>query len=436
MRTVTDPLARHDVEDERVEEERVAERVVHGVWGLLLVVLGGAPVLYALVARRPYTSAASPLVGAAGSTLTDPVRTLIAVLVTGTAVMVIVLALPVARLPRRGWTAVLGALGLGAATALSALAHRSPLGVGHLALPLMALAMALFPRPSRRWFERSFTLVLRVIVWGSLLAAAAFPGWAVQQGYDSSFVGLGSRLAGLTPHANALGPLAVVLVVLEWRRHPRHHLALAVAGAALFWTQSKTSWAALAVLVAVVAARRLRRETPERTMLPVLVVAMVVGGSAWFALGLAAEGQDTFREDERAESFTGRTSIWEVTLEVWQDDPLLGYGTNLWDDDMDRRYRYRVGFPPGHAHNQLIHTLGESGLAGAVPLVLLLIALGALARRADGPTNGVAGALFLVLVAQAFSEAPMQSTPNGTNFLLLFGIVGYLLVAGNEVDDA
>lgn len=415
-------------------DDRVADRVVHAVWGGLLTVLTGGPVLYALAARRPFRSDPSPLFGTVSPAFTDGIRALVAVLVVGAVVAMAILALPVARTPKRGALAVAAAVTFGGAGILSGLVNGSTVGIGHLALPLTALAMGMFPPPSREWFERRFTLALRVLVWGSLVAAAVVPGWAVQLGYDSSVLGLATRLAGLTPHPNALGPIAVVLVVLEWRRQPRVQLAVLAAAGALLWTQSKTSWAALGVFAAVVLARRLRRRSPEKTMLPVLVLAMVVGSSAWFGLGLAADGQDTVRQDESAETFTGRTSIWEVTLEVWRDEPLLGSGTGLWDDAMDRRYRHRVGFPPGHAHNQLIHTLGESGLVGASALVGLLVALGGLARRADRSTAGVAGALFLVLVVQCFSEVPMQSIPNGSNFLLLFGTFGYLLLAAREVE--
>ena len=432
MLTVTDPTV---VAPPAPTDDRVADRVVHAVWGGLLAVLTGGPVLYALAARRPYSSAPSPLFGPVGPAFSDGIRTLVAVLVVGAAASVVILALPVARTPRRGGLAVAAAVAFGGAGVLSGLVNGASLGIGHLALPLTALAMGMFPPPSSAWFEGRFTLALRVLVWGSLAAALVAPGWAVQQGYDSSILGLGSRLAGLTPHPNALGPIAVVLVVLEWRRRPRAPLAVLLALGALGWTQSKTSWAALGVLAAVVLARRLRRRSPEKTMLPVLVLAAVVGTSAWFGLGLAAEGQDTVRRDESAETFTGRTAIWEVTLEVWRAEPLLGYGPDLWGDAMDRRYRHRVGFPPGHAHNQLIHTLGESGVVGAGALVVLLVALGGLARRADRSTAGIAGALFLVLVVQCFSEAPMQSVPNGTNFLLLFGTFGYLLLAAGEVDD-
>lgn len=418
-----------------VVEERVAPRVVNGVWGALLLLLAGAPLAYGLITQRRYSSAPPPLLGAASYALATPLQTLIALGVTGAATLVIILALPVAEFPRRGGLAVLGALVLGGATVLTALVHGSQLGVGHVALPLTALAMAAFPRPSLAWFERLFTLLLRVFVWGSLAVAAAFPAWAVQRGYDTGIVGLTGRLAGLTPHANALGPIAVVLAVLEWHRRPRPSLFVAAPLAALVWTQSKTSWVSLAVLGAVALARWLRREAPQRTMLPVLVVLLTVGASVWFAVGLAAEGQDTARGEASTENFTGRTAIWEVTLEEWQKQPMLGYGTDLWDDEMDRRYRWRVGFPPGHAHNQVIHTLGESGLIGATGLVLLLISLGMLARKADGPSQGVAGALFLVLVVRAFMEASMQGTPNGSSYFLMFATFGYLMIAANEADD-
>lgn len=413
----------------------VAPRVVSFVWGALLVGLGTIPVLYAFISPRPFTSGPSPLAGLFPASLRPAVASASSLAVVALVGAIVVMALPVARRLRHGGGAVLAGVLFGGASIASVVLNGSTPGVGVFALPLAILAIGLFPRPPLRWYERGLLLVLRFQVWGSLAAALAVPAWALKHGYGAGVPGLTTRLAGVTPHPNALGPLAVALVVLEWRREPRHRPAVAVALVALVWTQSKTSWAALGLIAGIALVGALRRRAPARSVWPVVVLAGVIGASAYVALGLAGEGQDTDKREVSTETFTGRTAIWEVTLEAWQERPLIGHGAALWNDQMDRRYRYRVGFPPGHAHNQLIQTLGQAGLLGAVPLVVFLAAFAALARRADAVTRGVAGSLFLVLIVRCFSEPPLQSVVHGVSFFLSMATFGYVLIAANEAAD-
>ena len=413
-------------------EARVEQRFERFVWSVLLATITLIPVAYALLTPRGYHSASLPGVGTLTPSSIRALTSLLAVVEVGIAFLVISLALPVVRTPPRGRGTAVAAVALGGALLLSGWLHESRLTVGVTAMPLTVLAMALYPLPDLAWFEARLARCLRFVVWGSLAAALVVPAWAAQQGYTTGVVqGLHTRLAGLTPHPNALGPIAAVLVVLEWRRRPAR-IPLLVALAALVWSQSKTAWAALAIVAVIALYRWLRRRSTRRTLLPVVVLAGVVGVSIYLALGLLAPGHDTIKRDNGAETFTGRTSIWEVTLEVWQTDRLVGYGPDLWGDAMDRRYRDRVGFAPGHAHNQLIQTLGESGLLGAAALVSFLLGLGLLARHADRVAHGAAGSLFLVLVVDCFSEVPLQSIPFSTNFLLTMAVFAYALVGAND----
>jgi O-antigen ligase len=262
-----------------------------------------------------------------------------------------------------------------------------------------------------------------------MVAGVVAPAWAT--GPTSSAIGLGSRLAGVATHPNALGPLAVALVVLEWTRRPRQPLALAAALAVVVWAQSKTSWAALALVVVLLGARHLGRLAPSRALLARAVLAGVLLVTAAIAFGLASPERSTAKGQDTTETFTGRTAIWEVTVEVWEAHPVFGVGPRLWDDAMDRRFASRVGFAPGHAHSQLIHTLGESGLVGATALVVALFAICSLAGRGDDASRGATTSLFVLLAVTGFSEPPMRSVPFSTGFFLVIATLVLCLAAAD-----
>jgi O-antigen ligase len=353
------------------------------------------------------------------------------------AVALFLLAVPVARRPQRGTLAWLGFLGFSAAGLLSGLVHGSSVvRAGLLVGPVAVTGMVLLPRPSLAWFESRFRWVLRAYAFGSLAVAVFAPSWALAHSHQAGVIpGLTTRLAGLAPHPNALGPMMAVLLILEWRAKPRSAVVMTAAAVAVAWSQSKTTLAVIAVVAAVAGYRRLRSVPAggRSTWLPIILLAVVVGASGYYALGPASpERPPVDRTDVSAETFTGRTAIWQATLEVWRANPLVGYGPDLWGDAMDRRYRYRVGFPPGHAHNQLIQTLGDSGLVGAVALAVYLVGLGGLARAGDRRTLGYGALLFVILVLRSFTEVPLRGATLSTDFLLHMGTFGYLLIGANE----
>jgi O-antigen ligase len=272
---------------------------------------------------------------------------------------------------------------------------------------------------------------MRGFVWGSLAAAFLAPDWAT--GPHESLIGLPSRLAGVTPHPNVLGFLAVAALVLEWSRRPRNAIAVALAFGAIVWTESKTAWAAVVVILLV---GLLRRAGLATRTLALVVLSGSFGLTAMIAFTLAAPDRSTVKDENGADTFTGRTAIWEATLEVWQDQPVLGIGPRLWDEEMDRRFAGRVGFPPGHAHSQLVQTLGEAGVAGAASLVVALAALGGLAARAEARTRGATLGLFVLIVVSCFSEPRVRSNAYASGFFLVLGTLALGLAAAPEPSEA
>lgn len=403
------------------------ERSVRVVWSWLVGGTAALAAVYGLVGPRTATFGRSPF----GQVPTSALQQLVSLAGAALAVGVVVLALPLAvrRPALHGRGALLGLAAAGGSVLVSNAFNDVRFNVGLVALPALALAVLAFPRPKFSDLERIVRGWLRAFVWSSVVAGLLAPGWAT--GPLTATISFGSRLAGTVPHPNALGPLCVALLVLEWSRRPRHVVPIAVALGALVWTHSRTSWAALALVVAVGVLRR-GRLAPAASLVARLVLAAFVVAVLTIAFGLSGSGRATVKGDDRAATFTGRTAIWEATVEVWAARPLLGVGSRLWDDDMDRRFASRVGFAPGHAHNQLVHTLGESGVVGLLALVSALVGLAGLAGRGDERSGGASTGLFVALVVTSFSEPPIRSVPFSTSYFLVLITVALLFVAANE----
>ena len=401
-------------------------------WLLLLAVFGIAPLVNALTTPRRFAIAPAPFIGIPDPALTDRATALLVTAQLAVVLGLIFLALPVVRL--RANALLVSVAAVSAATLLTGLVH----GWGLWSWPLVALlafvCVILIPLPSSEELRDQGIRVLLAYGTLSLLAAAVASDWAVEREYDFSVLpGVTSRLHGVVGHANSLGPMMVVLLILEWRRPRRRPWVLAVGTVTLIATQSKTAWAALA-LIAGAAVLRHFGQGNRRPVAPILGVVAVMGVSVYLAAGVSG-GAPIDRYDTSAETLTGRTAIWQATLEAWRTDRLLGYGPSLWDDAMAYHYRYRVGFAPGHAHNQLVQTLGLAGVVGAAALLNYVYRLASEARRAHEVSRGTTTALVGALVLRGITEVVMPESPVVADFFLHFLTFWYIAAASAEVAD-
>jgi len=255
---------------------------------------------------------------------------------------------------------------------------------------------------------------LLAYVYGSILAAVVAPDWAMLGGYTSYLPNVDFRLFGVTPHSNSLGPLAAAYVVLEMAS-PTHSRArilhlLATVGVLLF-AQSKTAWVFILSVGVIYVLQKARQwffgaaagyGTVTIFTLTVLASAIVM----W--LLMVATGSFELRMYESGgeiETLTGRIYIWAITLNVWQDNPLFGYGLGLWDEDF--RAHYGLLFA-GHAHNQFVQVLGSSGIVGLAGLLIYLGTLFVNVIRIAG-NNVVPALLFGLIAIDCFTEAPLRN---------------------------
>ncbi|MEO6561558.1 MAG: O-antigen ligase family protein [Nitrosospira sp.] len=289
---------------------------------------------------------------------------------------------------------------------------------------------------------------LGVIVFASLGAAVLAPQLAVQPGYVGLIPGFNLRLWGVTAHANGLGSVASVLLVLEaaepsaraWVRRT----VLIAAAATLILAQSKTSFVAALIGLSIIFGWRLLLRTREETTVSStnnkLIVTGLIGALCAFTavIGAWAMFSDTSvlaslerRLDARAvgqlATGTGRTLIWEVAIAGGLENPLFGQGFGFWSLENQLRW----GLIAMHAHNLFLQVFSRSGFVGLTTLLVFLYFLLRYAIRASKITRGGSIAIIIVLLTRAMTESTIS--PNailGSEFFAMMAYFIYIIDRG------
>jgi O-antigen ligase len=250
--------------------------------------------------------------------------------------------------------------------------------------------------------------VLVLILGASLAGAILVPGMTLEPGYKSWVPGFSSRLYGFAEHANSLGIIAALAVILElspFVRKVPNLIFLLIAIVALVFAQSKTAWMAAFVGIFLVRFEDIRThfrtKSPGQFALMLFAFASVAMATALIALILAFHYGliDRLLRFDQAFTFTGRTRIWEISWNEFLKNPLFGYGPALWD----LQYRYQNNFmAAGQAHNQFFQTAGQAGLLGIVSLAIYVYMIGRRCAINWRLTSGLAGVAFVSLRNRCF----------------------------------
>lgn len=265
--------------------------------------------------------------------------------------------------------------------------------------------------------ERSFDtlkLGLVILVMGSLVAAAVVPALAVQTNYSGWVPGLKLRLWGLGSNANSIGPLAMLLALLDYMRPYQNRWWRALVWLStltvLVLAQSKTVWAIgflVVIFIALYGGSRNGRGEVRMGFLALVCAVVALG-----AVGLFAADTDRIANKLMGSqigtdlsTLTGRATIWATAISTWEDNLWFGYGPDAWGP----LFRAHVGLPFAfHAHNQFLNTLSSAGLFGGLALLIYVGMLAWGSVKAAPATRGASLALALFMLGRCFTEVPLE----------------------------
>lgn len=346
--------------------------------------------------------------------------------------LLIILALLVALLTGRsqqgggtqaGQGLIVGVVAFALLSLLSEFAMGGTSGAGRYMLASF-IAIWLARTPSS-WLLQQLKLILAVYVVGSALVALLAPfAWVPYGG----LIGIDIRVHGLAPHANSLGPLMLLYLIMEYAQPSRVWVRWGVGGTAtvlLVLAQSKTTWAAAIVVGVLLWSGRSPRGAATRLiatgMIAVTCVALIVLTTE------AAEYESPSEQVTVPGTLTGRTVLWAYAVDVWRESPIFGGGPAVFRD-----YAERTGQAwAGHAHNQFIQSLSRHGVVGLMGLLAYLGALIYYGSRLRGPTQYVSVALVATLLVRTVTEANLSSFT-----LEQFVVFGMLLAWERDHDSS
>jgi O-antigen ligase len=240
------------------------------------------------------------------------------------------------------------------------------------------------------------------------------------------------RFFGLAPHANAMGPIAGLLLLLEIAvpsgRRSLRAIGFGLGALVLLLAQSKTAMGGVLVgLYATWLATRARRPGGLASAGMSSLLVLGLGASLLLlAISFAGRWDDMlFRLNGLSQKFdlarvSGRADIWREALSEFASHPVFGYGSLIWGDEFRTQVRLNYAF---HAHNQFLQTLSESCMVGFVGLMTFLAATVRYLVKAIPATHGASIGLLLVLMTRFFTEAPMKAEATGTGETILLLVV-------------
>jgi O-antigen ligase len=180
-----------------------------------------------------------------------------------------------------------------------------------------------------------------------------------------------------------------------------------------------------------------------------LAVIVALGGLVWIVPASVSERLDAssgqFRLFDAAsipitdENFAAaeRMAHWQAGWAMFEDNMLLGVGVGNFNERYDDYFvREEFRFSRGHAHNYYIHTLAETGLAGLLAYLWLIVGLGLVAVRTVFVARhgfarllalGVVGTMTAVSVHNFFENLHVLNLGINLSLIWALGIVAQLM---------
>jgi O-antigen ligase len=410
------------------------------VWTSLLALLLLVPALETqLIGPRTFQDSVLPSSGQSIGMVVDGLNFLLFVVALG----FLLIAYFDQRSPRPPLLLGIAVLALSLPPLLSSvLGYQTGMSVSLFRVPALFIAAYLLPPLGLPWLLGCCKRLIETYFYATLGLLAVAPYRVLETNSEWALFGVWTyRLHGIGGHANNFATLIAVYFVLSWYKPVRSwysRFTLAVMFMALVMTQSRTIWLTLAL---VYGARIAYTSGVWRIVIP--YVAAVIFVSILLVLSFVTPSWDQdlanrVLQDDEVPTLTGRTRMWEHSLEAWRLNPMFGYGPGLWDQQMAEQYAALYGWGPRHAHNQFFQTIGQAGLVGVIGLVLFYLVLLSYGWRLSKLTSGVTLGLVLLIVVRSLTEVTFSGTLGETLFVFFvtFAVIVAATVEQRSDPDA
>lgn len=306
--------------------------------------------------------------------------------------------------------------------------------LGMLGLPFVFTATYYLPSISPEEIAKHVRIALAALyIYGTILAVIIAPDWAIESGYSTELSYVDFRLYGMAVHANTLSSFLFIFLVLGWIpgarfRMEKLHVFLAVM--LMVVAQSKTIILIfLIILLLKLSAKFINKMYARKTFRYSAFILIPLFATTAISFALKNKYLLEITQNPEVMSLTGRLNLWIITYTLWLEKPWFGHGMDLWSTEMQLDYASLMGgWLAPHAHNQLLQTLGESGVVGATLLLIIYCLLGKESWKLFSFTGGVSFFLFIYLVLRSLTEVPIVLQVTQSNFYT-FWIIYALLIA-------
>lgn len=179
------------------------------------------------------------------------------------------------------------------------------------------------------------------------------------------------RLQGVTPHPNALGPLtvigAILLILFQSHKKLSWLPLFLVLMVTLFLTKSRSSFVAFLFFL-IAYAWRLKPAGLAWLKVSGVILLFVIIISVGFFEVKTFGGRDY--------TLTGRTLLWQASLEDWMTHPVLGVGFGAsavpTPNSFLTKVQKKLSWVAVHSHQEILQLFNEVGLAFA-PIILFVL---------------------------------------------------------------
>ncbi|MGH1483825.1 MAG: O-antigen ligase family protein [Geminicoccales bacterium] len=290
------------------------------------------------------------------------------------------------------------------------------------------MGVYLFVRFDFETLLKFLTVAVTIMAVGCIIWAIAIPDYGVHADGDHA-----GAWRGIFFHKNTTGRVMVyglAVIIATWIGTDLSRTFLLFAGgtvlAVIVGTTSQTTMLGTLVLGAGLIAVRMVRGNALKSVVITLVILTI----AWHGLLIGVANYDLILEAlGRDATLTGRTEIWQYSLQYAVERPFSGYGYDaFWNGDLSPGAQYSKYWGTPHSHNGWLEIMIALGMPAAAIMfgIIIVTMFRAIVLARYYPTTGPATLIILTcfsILTIGMSE-PVFLEKHTFDWIVMVALVG------------